>query len=108
MLVLVIENGNGEDVRKLTDCFVFQSMMYKFSNFCVKSFSDCSHSEIKVILLFETDSTFINLIEDVRMESGVEFVNEYFSFDGTFGQMIDRIERMDIFCDVTVLENEFS
>ena len=108
MVVLVIENGNEEDVRKLYDCFVFQSMMYKFSNFCVKSFGDCSHSEIKVIFLFETDSVFINLIEDVRMESGVEFVNECFSFNGTFGQMVNRIDQIDIFSDVSILEIEFS
>ena len=107
MMVLVIENGDEEGVRKLTDCFVFRSMMYKFNNFCVKPFINCLNREIRVIFLFETDSTFNNLIEEVRIESGVEFVNECFIFDGSFGEMIDRIHE-NIFSSVSVLEIEFS
>ena len=54
MMVLVLElNHGGEDeVRKLTDCFVFQSMKRKFLNYCVKSFINCLNGEIRVFFSF--------------------------------------------------------
>ena len=111
MLVLVLKNGGDDEVRKLNDCFVFQSMRCKIMNFCVKSFINCLNGENRVLFLFETefnvDIFLKEMCETIKSESEVEFINECFVFYGSYGEMINSVHTLDICNDILVLESEF-
>ena len=112
-MVLTISNGDedGDGIRKLNDCFVMQSMMYNFNNFFVKSIFDNVRSEIRVIFLFETDLLLCNfayqLYNSMKIESGVEFICEYYMYNESFGEMSNSLQNIDKDNDVTFLDSVF-